>query len=129
MSASVIEMDIDAASDLEVIEVRVVGTLESKDYDEFTPLVDKFLKADKRVRVLFDAREFTGWTPGALWEDIKFDAKHLSDIDRVAIVANDAFRKSVAAFCKPFTPASVKIFDGSELDQARAWIEETDDSG
>jgi hypothetical protein len=66
---------------------------------------------------------FHGWTTGALWEDIKFDVKHFSDIERVAMVGEKKWQKGMSEFCRPFTTAKIRYFDHSEANAAREWAE------
>ncbi len=67
--------------------------------------------------------DFHGWTAGALWEDIKFDAKHFSEIERLAIVGEKQWEKDMAIFCKPFTSAKIRYFDYTAINEANVWIE------
>ncbi len=76
------------------------------------------------IRVLFDMRDFHGWSVGALWEDIKFDVKHFKDIDRLAVVGDRTWEKWMATFCRPFTSADIRYFDQSEAEVGRQWINE-----
>ena len=41
-------------------------------------------------------KDFHGWDAGALWEDIKFDLKHFSDIERVAMVGEKKWQKGMS---------------------------------
>jgi len=67
-------------------------------------------------------RDFHGWDAGALWEDIKWDAKHFNDIDRLAIVGEKSWHKWMTGFCGPFTTAQVRYFTHEQLDKAREWL-------
>jgi len=64
-----------------------------------------------------------GWTAGALWEDIKFDFQHWKDIEKLAIVGESKWEQGMAAFCKPFTSATIQYFDHSRHFEANEWIE------
>ena len=68
--------------------------------------------------------DFHGWQVGALWEDIKFDAKHFRDIERLALVGDRQWEKGMAVFCKPFTTAKVRYFPSEKLDEAANWLQE-----
>lgn len=103
-----------------VLEIHVSGKLLKKDYAAFVPAVERLVKQLGKIRMLVEMRDFHGWTAGALWEDIKFDAKHFNDIERLAIVGDTRWEKGMAAFCKPFTTAQVRYFDHGALDEARA---------
>lgn len=72
--------------------------------------------------MLVQLTEPQGWTPKALWEDLKFDVKHYSDVDRLAVVGDDASESWMANIAKPFTAADVRFFPKQELDRARGWV-------
>jgi hypothetical protein len=108
-----------------VLEVRVSGKLAHEDYERFVPEFERRVKEHGKVRVLFEMQEFHGWSAGALWDDIKFDVKHFSDIDRLAMVGDRKWEKGMSVFCTPFTTAKVRYFDQSEASAARAWLGES----
>ena len=66
--------------------------------------------------------DFHGWNAGALWDDLKFDLKHFSDIERLAIVGDKAWEKGMSVFCRPFTTATIRYFDRSAIEDARQWV-------
>jgi len=105
-----------------ILEVEASGKLALEDYQLFVPEFERLLKKHGKVSVLFEMKDFHGWEPGALWEDIKFDIKHFADIDRIAMVGDKKWEAAMSDFCRPFTRASIRYFDHSELEQAREWI-------
>src|SRR5208282_2824693 len=58
----------------------------------------------------------------AVGEDIKFDMKHFADIERLAMVGDKKWQQGMAAFCKPFTKATIRYLDHAEADEARKWL-------
>lgn len=106
-----------------VIEVTASGKLTKEDYQRFVPEVERMVKQHGRIRVLFKMQDFHGWTASALWQDIKFDLKHFSDIERLALVGEAQWEKGMATFCKPFTTAQIRYFDHDQTEDARKWIE------
>ena len=110
------------------MEVRMSGKLTHADYKHFVPEFERLLKQHGKLRVLCEMVDFHGWEAGALWDDIKFDMKHFSDIDRLAIVGEKQWEKGMAAFCKPFTTARIRYFDRAAISDARAWLEGAADS-
>jgi hypothetical protein len=106
-----------------VLEVRVTGKLTKEAYQKFVPAVDGQIKEYGKLRILFIMRDFHGWTAGAMWEDLKFDLKHWKDIERLAIVGDKKWEKGMAAFCKPFTKATIRYFDAAQIEEARQWLE------
>jgi hypothetical protein len=117
-------VDLSASADGKILSVRVSGKLDAEDYERFVPEVERLVEAHGKVRILVETHDFQGWDAGALWEDIKFSVRHFSSIERLAIVGEKAWEQGMAVFCKPFTTATVKYFDHSELAEARKWIEQ-----
>jgi tRNA G46 methylase TrmB len=109
-------------NDGKVLEVQMSGKLARADYERFVPEFERLLKQQGKLRVLCDMEDFHGWEAGALWEDIKFDLKHFSDIERLAMVGDKKWEKGMAAFCKPFTSAKIRYFDRAAMSEARSWV-------
>lgn len=106
-----------------ILEVQVSGKLVHDDYQHFVPQFERLLKQHGKIRVLFEMAGFHGWQAGALWDDIKFDLKHFSDIERLAMVGDKKWEKGMSVFCKPFTTAKIRYFDSAQVAEARSWLE------
>ncbi len=107
-----------------VLNVSVREKLTREDYERLVPDFEALAEQHGKLRVLFQMDDFHGWSAGALWEDVKLDARHFSDIERIAMVGDKAWEKGMSVFCKPFTTASIRYFDHADLDQARSWVYE-----
>lgn len=107
-----------------VLEVAVSGKLTHADYEHFIQAFERLVKRYGKIRVLFEMSDFHGWEMAALWDDIKFDVKHFSDIERLAMVGDKRWEQGMAAFCRPFTTATIRYFDQSQIDEARSWLTE-----
>jgi hypothetical protein len=105
-----------------VLIVHVSGKLTKADYERFVPEFERLVQQHGKVRVLFDMIGFHGWEASALWEDIKFDLKHFSDIERLAMVGDKKWEHGMATFCKPFTMAKIQYFDHTNWAEARTWL-------
>jgi len=105
-----------------MLEIQVSGKLTHDDYRQFVPEFERLVKEHGKIRLLFEMVDFHGWKLGAMWDDIKFDAKHFADIERLAMVGDKTWEKGMSAFCKPFTKASIRYFDHTAISEARAWI-------
>jgi hypothetical protein len=108
-----------------LLEVQVSGKLAHEDYQQFVPKFEEMIKRHGKVSVLFDMVDFHGWEAGALWDDIKFDARHFADIERLALIGDKKWEKGMSVFCRPFTTAQVRFFDRAESAAALAWAEGT----
>jgi hypothetical protein len=106
-----------------VLEVQVSGKLAHEDYAHFVPVFERLVKEHGKIRVLFEMVDFHGWTAGALWDDVKFDLRHFSDIERLAMVGDKKWEKGMSVFCRPFTTATIRYFERSAIDEARVWLE------
>lgn len=107
-----------------VLTINASDKLTGEDYDHFLPEAERLIEQHGKLRVLFDMRDFHGWELSALWKDIKFDMKHFSDFERLAMVGDSKWERWMATFCKPFTTAEIRYFDQSDAEAAREWIEE-----
>lgn len=112
-----------------ILEVHASGKLVASDYERLVPTFERLLKQHSKLRVLLELDEFHGWTAGALWEDVKFDLKHFSDIERLAIVGESQWQKGMATFCKPFTTATIRYFNHDQSAEARSWLTEEIQAG
>ncbi len=109
--------------DGKVLEVHLTGKLDKEDYADFVPKVEELFRRHGRISMLVRMRDFHGWDASALWEDIKFDARHFADIERLALVGEKTWQKGMGLFCKPFTTAEVRYYEPDEEDRARAWVQ------
>jgi hypothetical protein len=110
-------------NDGKLLEVQLSGKLTKEDYELLVPTVEKLVNKYGKIRVLLVMKDFHGWTAGAFWEDIKFDLKHFSDIERLAIVGETMWEQGMATFCKPFTTAKIRYFDQDKSNDASIWLE------
>jgi hypothetical protein len=104
------------------VSVQTTGKLTKEDYEHFVPEIEQMVKEHGKIRLLFEMHDFHGWKAGALWEDIKFDIKHFSDIERLAVVGEKRWEQQMAAFCRPFTTAKIRYFDHTSIDEAKGWL-------
>ncbi len=107
-----------------LVEVQATGRLSKNDYNEFVPEVERLIRQHGKIRLLFDMSDFHGWNASGLWEDIKFNARHFADIERLAMIGEKQWEKWMAEFCRPFTKAKIRYFDRSEADEALHWVEQ-----
>jgi len=115
---------VDTEAQGKIVRIALSGKLTHDDYQLFVPSFEKAIEEHGKLRILMVMQDFHGWTAGAMWDDLKFDMKHFSDIERLAMVGEKAWEKGMATFCKPFTTAKIRYFDQSELGEAESWIRE-----
>ena len=110
-----------------ILGFKLSGTLHDEDYRTFVPAVEAAVEAEGTVRMLAIFERFHGWTLHAAWDDLKFGVSHTKGIERIAMVGDKAWQEWMARLSKPFTPATVKYFDATDIDAAWAWVREGDD--
>jgi hypothetical protein len=106
------------------IGFKLSGKLHDDDYKSFVPRVESIVAAAGKVRLFVLFENFHGWDVHAVWDDLKFSAQHYSDFERIAMVGDHQWEAWMAKVCKPFTKATVKYFDASQVDAAWAWLRE-----
>ena len=108
--------------DGKILEVQASGRLSNEDYRQFVPAFERLTKQHGKINVLFEMVDFHGWEAAALWDDLKFNLTHLSQIERLAMVGNKKWEQGMANFCAPFTHADVRFFDPTQFADARDWL-------
>ena len=107
-----------------MLEVDLHGKLSRSDYEWFVPETERLILKHGKIRILVTMHDFEGWDATALWEDIKWNARHFNQIERLAIIGERTWHKWMTGVCRPFTTAEVRYFTLCQLDAARSWINE-----
>jgi hypothetical protein len=105
-----------------ILILTLSGKLTIEDYAKFTPAIERAIKSHGKVRMLVNLHDFHGWTMGAVWKDLEFDAHHFADIERLALVGENRWEAGMSVFCTPFTAADIRYVDEKKADTASAWI-------
>lgn len=105
-----------------VLEIQATEKFTHADYQKFVPEFERLTKKYGKINLLFEMVNFHGWDATAVWDDLKFNLKHFSQIDRLAMVGNKKWEQGMANFCAPFTHADVRFFDPTQFADARAWL-------
>ena len=107
-----------------IVIIRAVGKLVKEDYAHFTAEFERRTQQGGKLRILFDITKFDGWDPDSLWDEVKFDVEHNSDISRLAVVGDTKWHHMLVAVLKPFAFADTRYYRRGEIDQARLWLTE-----
>ena len=106
-----------------LVAIRAVGTVTAEDYDRvLKPAVEQALADHGKVRLVYElGPEFTGYSAGAAWEDLRFGASYLSKWERCAVVTDhSALADAVRAF-GVLMPGEIRVFPVASLAAALAW--------
>ncbi len=107
-----------------VLVVRPVGKLVKEDFPQFTAEFDRQMAKQGKLHVLADLTQFHGWDVGGLWEEVKFDVRHIASMERLAVVSDETWQRALTTAARPLLPAKTKFFHVAERAQARQWITE-----
>jgi hypothetical protein len=108
-----------------VFGMKVGGKLQHEDYERFIPMLEKLIQEHGTVRCLVEMIDLDGIEPRALWDEIKFDARHARQIERCAVVGDSAWEDWMTKLSRPiFSRAEIRFYDIAKLDEAWGWINE-----
>jgi len=107
-----------------VIALSCKGQVTKEDYDGIlVPAILEALKRHNKIRLLYKtSTDFTGYDPGAIWEDLKIGVEHPTRWERVAVVTDVDWIVQMMRLFGFLMPCPAKLFPPSEIAQAHAWI-------
>lgn len=106
-----------------VLALKAVGEVTAADYTRvLTPAIAAAIATHGRVRLVYElGPEFAGYAPGAVWEDVKLGAGHLTKWERCAVVTDHTLLADAVRAFGLLMPGTVKVFPVGERDRALAW--------
>jgi len=107
-----------------IVGISASGQINAADYETILiPAINAALKKHDRIRILYQlGPQFTGFTPGAMWDDLKIGVAHIREWEKIAVVTDHNWITSATQFFAFAVPCPVKIFSNNELREAEAWI-------
>ena len=107
-----------------VVGIRASGQVTAEDYESvLMPAIDARLAQRDRVRVLYHlGADFTGFTSGAMWDDIKLGLGHLKAWEKLAVVTDVGWVAHAVRLFGIAMPCPVKVFPNAEFAAARRCI-------
>jgi hypothetical protein len=105
--------------------IEAHGKITKQDYEGvLEPILDKIKDEGKKVKLLFHAAsDFDGYTFEAVWEDCKLGIHHFRTFEKCAIVTDCNWLKNSCRFFGPLIPCPVRIFNDSDLAEAKNWLD------
>ena len=109
-----------------VLGISAEGKITADDYEKIIiPALEGKLKSNKTFRLLYYiGPDFTGIEWGAFFDDVKVAFKHVSALDRIAIVSDNVMINSFAKFFRHLISVESRVFNDNELEEAKKWIVE-----
>lgn len=108
-----------------VVGIHASGIVTAEDYETvLVPAIEARLSAFGRIRVLYHlGPEFTGFSAGALWDDMKVGAAHLKAWERIAVVTDAEWVAGAVRLFRFAVPCPVRLFPNARFAEALRWIE------
>lgn len=107
----------------DTVSIRAVGKITADDYDAAIPELERAIEhADGRLNALLHIDNMTGVDLGAMWKDLKFDARHYDDFGRIAVIAEPGLLAAATRLTGAATSAEVRQFGPDEEEAARVWL-------
>ena len=107
-----------------LVEFEVSGTLSGDDYERLVPRLERLVAERGPLRIYIELHDFHGWSPAALWKDLRFDARHQDDMERIAVVGEKRWEEWAIGLSQPFMKADMRFFRMDEAEEARRWVRE-----
>jgi hypothetical protein len=110
----------------DIVGFKFSGKLVDKDCKQMEPRVEEILQREGKVKLFAELEDFHGMDWHAVWDELKFGVRHYRDIERIAMVGDKKWEKTMSDLFKPFTKADVRYFDKSRTNAAWYWLQEED---
>jgi hypothetical protein len=109
-----------------VVGLIASATVTASDYETvLVPAIESRMARHGPVRILYQlGPAFTGFTAGAIWDDLKLGVAHLTTWERVAVVTDVDWIAVTTRLFGFALPCPVKVFPIAEIAAATHWISE-----
>ena len=105
-----------------VLEIRVTDKLTAGDFARIEPILSEMIREHGKIRLLFDLLERSSLDIAALWEDVKFEIRHVGHVERLAVVGEGRLHELVTRAFNWLTKAEIRHFEHTENYVARDWL-------
>lgn len=108
--------------DSNVAEIIVDGKISDGEMDAVIASMKADLDGGAKLRLLQDIRTFEGMEPAAFFKDVRFGLALVKGVSHVAVVSDAQWMRIMAETAGRLSPAQIKVFERSRLDEARTWL-------
>lgn len=108
--------------DPNLLAVELRDTLTEEDYEVLGSTLADHLKKHTTTRVLFVMDDVDDWEPEERWKDLAFDIRHLSDLDKVAVVGDDLWETWLDKVELLFPTSVIQTYDAEDQEEAIDWL-------
>ena len=107
-----------------VLGFRMHGLVTAADYENvMVPDIEAAFALNPKLRIVVHVGDdFTGFAPGAMWDDVKLGFRHFSGWERTALVTDVGWICVMSSMFGFAMPTHFKLFSNAELDDALRWV-------
>jgi len=100
------------------------GQVTADDYEKvLVPAIESTLEKHGHAGILYHlGPAFTGFSSGAMWDDMKLGMAHLKAWDRIAVVTDVDWVAGAMRVFRFVMPCPVRVFSNSEFAEATRWV-------
>ncbi|MDD5268595.1 MAG: STAS/SEC14 domain-containing protein [Methylococcales bacterium] len=103
--------------------VKLSGKLTTHDFQELQALARSSLEQFGQVRILFELKDFQGWSNETGWENRSFLEENGKGISKIAFVGDEKWKVEIFMFTGgTMRQAAIEFFPQGQLDRAQAWL-------
>ena len=106
-----------------VLHIVADGQLTTEDYVGFVPRFEQLAHPSHPILIELGPN-FTGWSLGGLWRDVKFDAAHLRQFGRMAVLGDKRWEKWGTEASDLLFPGEMRFFERENRRAAEEWLHE-----
>jgi hypothetical protein len=107
-----------------ILGFRMRGVVTADDYESImVPDIEAAFALNRKLRLVIQiGDDFTGFAPGAMWDDVKLGFRHITGWERTALVTDVGWVRVMSSMFGFAMPTQFKLFHDAELDDALRWI-------
>jgi hypothetical protein len=108
-----------------VLGFRMRGIVTAEDYESvMVPDIEAAFALNRKIRsIIVMGDDFTGFAPGAMWDDVKLGFRHITGWERTALVTDVGWVRVMSNVFGFVMPTHFKLFTNAQLDEALRWVE------
>jgi hypothetical protein len=107
-----------------ILGATASGHVTAGDYETvLVPAVEEAIRQHGSARFIYHlGKEFNGYSPGAMWDDMKLGFAHVKAWEKLAVVTDHEWLAGAIRVFAFAMPCPVQVFANDRYAEALAWI-------
>lgn len=106
----------------DVVAIKINAAVTKEDFELALPQLKNKIKTEGHINLYCEIDNISSISPGALWEQLKFDVNNLNKFNRVAVIGDKSWKEWMTKFSDILTKAEIKFFNPTEKVDAMEWV-------